>query len=56
MIVATESELNLKFSDYGKALSPDSLFVESRRSMDVFDHKPHPKGGNVVTLSKKLHP
>ncbi len=56
MVVATETELNLKFSDYGKALSAESLFGETRRSMDVFDHKPHPKGGNVVTLSKKLHP
>lgn len=55
MIVATETELNLKFSDSGKTLAPDSLFGECKKSMDVFDHKPHPKGGNVITLSKKFH-
>lgn len=60
LMVASDNEVSIKFSDYGKKIEPDmqdghgkSVFSTTRQSMDVFDLKSHPKGGNILTLSKR---
>lgn len=55
LMVAVDSELEMRFADYGVSLNSDrgDLFGSVRRVMDRFELKNHPRGGNVVTLSKK---
>lgn len=60
LMVASDNEVSIKFSDYGKKIDPDMkdgagkpVFSVTRESMDVFDLKAHPKGGNILTLSKR---
>ena len=60
LMVASDNEVSIKFSDYGKKIEADmrdaggkSVFSVTRQSMDVFDLKAHPKGGNILTLSKR---
>lgn len=60
MLVTTDSEVEIRFADYGTSLSPNrtdgsgrNLFHSARALMDRFELKNHPKGGNVLTLSKK---
>ena len=55
LIVSVDSELEMRFADYGANVNPDrgDAFGTVRRTMDRFELKNHPKGGNVVTISKK---
>lgn len=60
LMVASDNEVSIKFSDYGKKIEPDmkdsggkAVFTVTRQAMDVFDLKSHPKGGNILTLSKR---
>ncbi|MCE9581236.1 MAG: STAS domain-containing protein [Planctomycetes bacterium] len=60
LMVASDNEVSIKFSDYGKKIEADmhdaggkSVFSVTRQAMDVFDLKAHPKGGNILTLSKR---
>jgi anti-anti-sigma factor len=55
LLVPVDSELEMRFADYGANVNPDrgDAFGTVRRTMDRFELKNHPKGGNVVTLSKK---
>lgn len=55
LLVSVDSELEMRFADYGAPLSPDraDLFAAARRAMDRFELRNHPKGGNVVTVFKK---
>jgi anti-sigma B factor antagonist len=55
LLVSVDSELEMRFADYGTPLSPDraDLFASARRAMDRFELRHHPKGGNVITVSKK---
>jgi hypothetical protein len=45
----------MRFADYGASLNSDKgdVFSSVRRTMDRFELRHHPKGGNVVTVSKK---
>jgi anti-anti-sigma factor len=63
LMVASDNEVSIKFSDYGKKIEPDMhdghgkpVFNLTRSTMDVFDLKTHPKGGNILTLSKRTAP
>lgn len=58
-LLAAESEIELRFADYGATLAPDrtddagkSLFSAARSVMDKFELKHHPKGGNFVVVTK----
>jgi len=55
LLVSVDSELEMRFADYGTSMSADrgDLFSAARKVMDRFDLKNHPKGGNVLTVSKK---
>ena len=55
LLVSVDSELEMRFADYGVSLNADrgDVFGAARRVMDRFDLKNHPKGGNVLTISKK---
>jgi anti-anti-sigma factor len=55
LLVSVDSELEMRFADYGVSLNSDrgDVFAAARRVMDRFDLKNHPKGGNVLTVSKK---
>jgi anti-sigma regulatory factor (Ser/Thr protein kinase) len=55
LLVSVDSELEMRFADYGANVNPDrgDAFGTVRRTMDRFELKNHPKGGNVVTVSKK---
>ena len=47
----------MRFTDYGTSLSSESgrsLFATARSVMDKFELKNHPRGGNVLTFSKKV--
>jgi anti-anti-sigma factor len=56
LLLSVDSELELRFADYGASLNGEKgdLFGGVRRAMDRFEVKSHPKGGNVLTLSKKV--
>ncbi|MBI2931934.1 MAG: anti-sigma factor antagonist [Planctomycetes bacterium] len=60
MLVAVDSEIELRFADYGLSLSANktdetgrNLFQGVKEAMDKFELKNHPRGGNVLTLAKK---
>jgi anti-anti-sigma factor len=54
LISPQESGLEVRFSDYGAALPPASdALAKIKSAVDRFDLKPHPRGGNVILLSKK---
>ncbi|MHC4607820.1 MAG: anti-sigma factor antagonist [Planctomycetota bacterium] len=54
---SNESGIVLRFADYGASIPPDEakskLFDRTRKIMDRFELKNHPRGGNVLTVSKK---
>jgi anti-anti-sigma factor len=56
LMVTADSELELRFADYGVSLNADraELFGNVRKMSDRFEIKNHPKGGNVVTIHKKV--
>jgi anti-anti-sigma factor len=55
LLLAVDSELELRFADYGTNVNPDrgDAFASARRVMDRFELRNHPKGGNVVSVAKK---
>jgi anti-anti-sigma factor len=55
LLTSVDSELEMRFADYGASLNSDrgDVFSSVRRTMDRFELRHHPKGGNVVTVSKK---
>jgi anti-anti-sigma factor len=55
LLTSVDSELEMRFADYGASLNSDKgdVFSSVRRAMDRFELRHHPKGGNVVTVSKK---
>jgi anti-anti-sigma factor len=55
LLTSVDSELEMRFADYGASLNSDKgdVFSSVRRTMDRFELRHHPKGGNVVTVSKK---
>jgi anti-anti-sigma factor len=55
LLTSVDSELEMRFADYGASMNSDKgdVFSTVRRSMDRFELRHHPKGGNVVTVSKK---
>jgi len=61
LLVLGDTELSLKIADYGKRIDPNStngdgapVFAYTRTVMDVFDLKSHPKGGNILTIAKRI--
>lgn len=55
VINPSSTELKIQISDYGKFIYDDqSCFDQSRKVMTDFEHKQHPKGGNVITMVKKM--
>lgn len=52
LIAPRQGEINLKFADHGRPfnLQNPRLFQTTRRYMQGFDLKPHPQGGNILTL------
>lgn len=55
LLTSVDSELEMRFADYGASLNSANgdVFSSVRRTMDRFELRHHPKGGNVVTVSKK---
>jgi anti-anti-sigma factor len=54
LMVSVDSELEIRFADYGTALNGGGeMFASLKRAMDRFELRNHPRGGNVVTVSKK---
>lgn len=60
LVVIADGELNIKLTDHGKILNlrardPNGkpLFELTQKVMDKFEIRPHPKGGNILTLMKK---
>lgn len=52
-VITKEAELEMRFVDYGKPMS-DQLFAKTKAAVDRFEVKPHPRGGNIISLTKKL--
>ncbi len=54
LMVSVESELEIRFADYGTPLNGGGeMFASLKRTMDRFELRNNPRGGNVVTVSKK---
>lgn len=51
-VLSRDSEIELRFVDYGKPIDPASL-KNLRGVVDRLDIRTHPRGGNIVTLAKK---
>jgi len=64
LISASGSALTVKISDYGKpfdfgpggTIHSDSRFASVVQAMDTVEHRPNPRGGNLLTLIKILQP
>ncbi len=56
VIMPSSSELKIQLADYGKFLASGngSVFGVAREKMDQFEHKQHPKGGNVISMLIKI--
>ncbi|HYG75224.1 MAG TPA: anti-sigma factor antagonist [Planctomycetota bacterium] len=62
LIVPNGSSLTIKISDYGKpfdfgpggSIQADGRFSDVVNAMDTVEHRPNPKGGNLLTLIKVL--
>lgn len=56
VIMPSSSELKIQLADYGKYLagSNGDAFSVCRENMDEFEHKQHPKGGNVISMLIKI--
>ncbi|MGE0434978.1 MAG: anti-sigma factor antagonist [Planctomycetota bacterium] len=50
LIAPVGNELNIKFADKGRPLNNPALFQYSRKALRMFDLKPHPQGGNILTV------
>ncbi|HKS15793.1 MAG TPA: hypothetical protein VJU16_00615, partial [Planctomycetota bacterium] len=60
MVARAGPEIEIRFADSGSSLSADRvgddgkpLFGSARAHMDRFEIRNHPRGGNVITVSKK---
>jgi len=54
LLLSVDSEIEMRFADYGTSLnSGGEAFSSVRRVADRFELKNSPRGGNVVTFSKK---
>jgi anti-anti-sigma factor len=60
LLIASDSQLEIRLSDYGKPLRLGSsnargqeLFSLARQVMDSFELRAHPNGGNLITMVKK---
>ncbi|MDP7035232.1 MAG: STAS domain-containing protein [Planctomycetota bacterium] len=54
VISPSSTEIRIQFADHGQFLEGNQVFSSVGQAMDTFDHKRHPKGGNVVTLTKRI--
>ena len=54
LLLAVDSEIEMRFADYGTSLnSGGEAFASVKRAADRFELKNNPRGGNVVTFSKR---
>ena len=54
LMVSVDAELEIRFADYGTSLNGGGeVFSSLKRTMDRFELRNNPRGGNVVTVSKK---
>jgi len=52
----SSTDLKIQISDYGKFIYDDqSRFQRTIQVMDEFEHKQHPKGGNIINMTKRVH-
>lgn len=55
VITPSSTELEIQISDYGKYIYEDeNNFSYAMKAVDKFEHKQHPKGGNIITMIKKV--
>lgn len=53
VINPSSTDLKIQISDYGKYIYDDEKsFQHTRSIMDEFEHKQHPKGGNIINMAK----
>jgi stage II sporulation protein AA (anti-sigma F factor antagonist) len=56
VINPSSTELKVQISDYGKFIYDEkAVFSHGMRTMDEFEHKQHPKGGNIINMVKRVH-
>lgn len=56
VINPSSTDLKIQISDYGKFIYEEqSRFHKTMQVMDEFEHKQHPKGGNIINLTKCVH-
>ena len=52
----SSTDLKIQISDYGKFIYDEKAsFAHTLRTMDEFEHKQHPKGGNIIDMVKRVH-
>lgn len=52
---SSSTELKIQISDYGKFIYDDKAnFAHTTKIMDEFEHKQHPKGGNIISMTKRF--
>ncbi len=57
VINPSSMDLKIQISDYGKFIYDEKVFHKTMQTMEEFEHKQHPKGGNIINFGKtvKLH-
>jgi len=54
LLLSVDSEIEMRFADYGTSLnSGGEAFASVKRAADRFELRNSPRGGNVVTFSKR---
>ncbi len=55
VMTLSSTDLKIQFSDFGKYIYDDNVsFAHTKRVMQEFSHKEHPKGGNIIDIGKHL--
>jgi len=54
VINPSSMDLKIQISDYGKFVYDEKSFHKTMQTMEEFEHKQHPKGGNIINFGKTV--
>lgn len=54
VINPSSTDLKVQISDYGKYIYDEKSFQRTSQTMEEFEHKQHPKGGNIISFGKTV--
>lgn len=52
-VITKDTDLEMRFVDYGRPMN-EQTFAQARSGVDRLEIRPHPRGGNILTVAKRL--